>query len=277
MLLKKVFHGAYKTDNEPIRISYHSNVHYNAIRDPYKPSVGVGLGLPIANFQPLMAEKHLVRDATRQSEEMQIEKAMFEDKVRETDWEVTQETIEEQVARESYLQWLRDNEKRHRATANSRTASATCSSSSEYATLFENAGSPENRHGRSPRHKSSAPSSGQNSPQRVEHTEHNTVNIPHITGEQTSSPQPPMQTQLPLVPEVQEGATGGYEFETHSIVNQYPQSIYADLANFSEADILAKVIAQSQQEYLDTLKKNVSTSPPPPPSSSPPHTSSAGS
>lgn len=86
-----------------------------------------------------------------------------------------------------------------------------------------------------------------------------------------------MQTQLPLVPEVQEGATGGYEFETHSIVNQYPQSIYADLANFSEADILAKVIAQSQQEYLDTLKKNVSTSPPPPPSSSPPHTSSAGS
>jgi len=35
---------------------------------------------------------------------------MLEDKLRETDWEVTQETIEEQVARESYLQWLRDNE-----------------------------------------------------------------------------------------------------------------------------------------------------------------------
>lgn len=38
--------------------------------------------------------------------------AMLEDKLRETDWELTQETIEEQVARESYLQWLRDNEKR---------------------------------------------------------------------------------------------------------------------------------------------------------------------
>ena len=37
---------------------------------------------------------------------------MLEDKMRETDWEVTQETIEEQVARESYLQWLRDQEKR---------------------------------------------------------------------------------------------------------------------------------------------------------------------
>ena len=32
--------------------------------------------------------------------------------MRETDWEVTQESIEEQVARESYLQWLKDNEKR---------------------------------------------------------------------------------------------------------------------------------------------------------------------
>lgn len=38
---------------------------------------------------------------------------MLEDKIRETDWEVTQESIEEQVARESYLQWLKDNEKRN--------------------------------------------------------------------------------------------------------------------------------------------------------------------
>jgi OTU domain-containing protein 5 len=37
---------------------------------------------------------------------------MLEDKLKETDWEVTQETIEEQVARESYLQWLMDNQNR---------------------------------------------------------------------------------------------------------------------------------------------------------------------
>lgn len=43
---------------------------------------------------------------------------MLEDKLRETDWEVTQETIQEQVARESYLQWLRDNEKRVRTNDN---------------------------------------------------------------------------------------------------------------------------------------------------------------
>ena len=42
---------------------------------------------------------------------------MLEDKLRETDWEVTQETIEEQVARESYLQWLRDQEKRAKRQA----------------------------------------------------------------------------------------------------------------------------------------------------------------
>ena len=45
---------------------------------------------------------------------------MLEDKLKETDWEVTQESIEEQVARESYLQSLRDNEtqaRRHTATS----------------------------------------------------------------------------------------------------------------------------------------------------------------
>ena len=36
--------------------------------------------------------------------------AMLEDKLRETDWELTQESIEEQVARESYLQWLKEQE-----------------------------------------------------------------------------------------------------------------------------------------------------------------------
>ena len=39
------------------------------------------------------------------------------------DWEATNEAIEEQVARESYLQWLRDNEKRH--AGNSKSATVT--------------------------------------------------------------------------------------------------------------------------------------------------------
>jgi len=42
-----IYHGDYKMDRSfPIRISYHRNVHYNSLVDPYKATVGVGLGLP---------------------------------------------------------------------------------------------------------------------------------------------------------------------------------------------------------------------------------------
>lgn len=40
---------------------------------------------------------------------------MLEDKLRATDWEATNEMIEEQVARESYLQWFKDNERHKRS------------------------------------------------------------------------------------------------------------------------------------------------------------------
>ena len=39
---------------------------------------------------------------------------MLEDKIRATDWDATNEAIEEQIARESYLEWLRENELRSR-------------------------------------------------------------------------------------------------------------------------------------------------------------------
>lgn len=95
----------------PIRLSYHRECHYNALVDPHKASVGVGLGLP--NFSPGAADKNLMQEAFQASEEDLVEKAMLEDKIKATDWEATNEAIEEQVARESYLQWLRDNERRH--------------------------------------------------------------------------------------------------------------------------------------------------------------------
>ena len=41
---------------------------------------------------------------------------MLEDKLRATDWEATNEAMEEAVARESYLEWLKDCEKRSRGT-----------------------------------------------------------------------------------------------------------------------------------------------------------------
>ena len=40
------FQSGYLTDNEPIRLSYHGRNHYNSVVDPYKATIGVGLGLP---------------------------------------------------------------------------------------------------------------------------------------------------------------------------------------------------------------------------------------
>ena len=37
---------------------------------------------------------------------------MLEDKIRATDFEATSEAIEEQVAQQSYVDWLRENERR---------------------------------------------------------------------------------------------------------------------------------------------------------------------
>lgn len=68
-----IFHGHKGTENtdEPIRLSYQRGSHYNSVVDPHKATVGVGLGLP--NFSPGSADRSLLRDAIRQSEELEIE------------------------------------------------------------------------------------------------------------------------------------------------------------------------------------------------------------
>ena len=45
----------YKTDNAPIRLSYHQNNHYNSVVDPHTATVGVGLGL--AGHKPGVSDK----------------------------------------------------------------------------------------------------------------------------------------------------------------------------------------------------------------------------
>lgn len=99
-----------KNGIEPLRLSYQRGSHYNAILNPYKPAVGIGLGLAgycLTGESPNV--KHL-RDAVRLSEDLAIEQTMFEDKLKTTDWEATNEAIEEQIARESYLQWCREQQ-----------------------------------------------------------------------------------------------------------------------------------------------------------------------
>lgn len=96
---------------EPLRLLYQRGSHYNAILNPYKPTVGLGLGLAGYRVTDEPPSAKQFRDAIRSSEDLEIEQTMFEDKLKTTDWEATNEAIEEQIARESYLQWCREKHK----------------------------------------------------------------------------------------------------------------------------------------------------------------------
>ncbi|RWS27629.1 OTU domain-containing protein-like protein [Leptotrombidium deliense] len=208
-----IFQGCQQTDNAPIRLSYHRNVHYNSIVDPYNATVGVGLGLP--SFKPGSAESNLMEKAIRVSEEQELEKAMLEDKLRATDWEATNEAIEEQVARESYLEWLRENEKRSMKSKKSKlTASATATAA---------ANTPEN----------------QQSPSRLS---------PKASSSGVNDVRSSSSRDFSLV-------------ETASFMNQLPPQMLGvtDWETPEEGDIIARVLAQSQQEYLDSLKRSVTS------------------
>lgn len=70
-----IFHTMVESDNEPIRLSYQRGSHYNSIVDPYKATIGVGLGLP--SYNPGAADRALISDAVRQSEELHIEQVII--------------------------------------------------------------------------------------------------------------------------------------------------------------------------------------------------------
>lgn len=124
-----IFQGCHQTDNEPIRLSYHKNIHYNSIVNPQKATIGMGLGLPA--LKPGYAEKSLMEKALHISEQQQLEQAMLEDKIRATDWEATNEAIEEQIARESYVEWLKENEMRSHKMKKSASATSTTTGGTE--------------------------------------------------------------------------------------------------------------------------------------------------
>ncbi|NP_001314694.1 OTU domain-containing protein 5b [Danio rerio] len=237
-----IFHGIQENNDDPIRVSYHKNIHYNSVVNPYKASVGVGLGLP--SFKPGFADQCLMKNAIKTSEESWIEQQMLEDKKRATDWEATNEAIEEQVARESYLQWLQDQEKQARQP---RKASATCSS----ATAATSSGL-EDWGCRSPRQRSSAPSPEHPGPAHAEPS----VKPPSPAGASLVLPKPPS----PCAPGPSHQSSAN-----SSLVSLYPTLGYRTLmqdmsptafglTDWEDDDVLASVLAASQQEYLDSLK-----------------------
>lgn len=57
----------------------------------------------------------------------------MENKLKATDWDATSEAIEEQIARESYLQWCRENMQRSHAYSTSAASSSATVTSAEAA------------------------------------------------------------------------------------------------------------------------------------------------
>lgn len=212
---KNTFQAEFQTDNEPIRLSYHGRMHYNSVVNPFKATIGVGLGLP--QLIPGLAEKNLLNEALKKSEEFHIEKAMLDDKLKASDWEATNEELMEMVARESYLQWLKDNEKRDGVNVlQPNAASASCSSwsSNDLTNCFS-------------KEKLKISSSSKSSP----------TSSAKISSKVSSS------TSINLNKELEDIDLFAL---TNQTVNQ--NSIQDD------EDILARVLAESQQEYLDSLK-----------------------
>uniref|UniRef100_A0A8C6NR11 ubiquitinyl hydrolase 1 n=1 Tax=Nothobranchius furzeri TaxID=105023 RepID=A0A8C6NR11_NOTFU len=232
------FHGIHQNNDEPIRVSYHRNIHYNSVVNPNKATIGVGLGLPA--FKPGYADQSLMKSAIKTSEESWIEQQMLEDKKRATDWEATNEAIEEQVARESYLQWLQDQEKQARQP---RKASATCSS----ATAAASSG-PDDWSARSPRQRDSDPS----------HSDLTT------SSSANNKPPSPAGAALILSKPPSPCAPGPsnqsrHHLEYRAIMQEMSPTAFG-LTDWEDDEILASVLAVSQQEYLDSIKHQSSSS-----------------
>lgn len=88
----------------PIRLSYHRLVHYNSIVDPHKATIGVGLGTfgkcfvfhfmyhdnfvispkGLPGHNPGAADRNLIGQAVKASEETLVEQVMLEDKLKTT-------------------------------------------------------------------------------------------------------------------------------------------------------------------------------------------------
>lgn len=275
------FHTINKTDNFPIRLSYHRSIHYNSVIDPSRASVGVGLGMP--SFYPGLADKRLMRDALLSSENSEIEKAMLEDKLRATDWEATNEALEEQVAQDSYIQWLKENELRSRKKSRPAIAASSSTPAENSPGRGDRAGassappcsSVSHRGQHSPRQRSGTSKSAQNSPDRPEtmrkahHSPRGTdgagsssrfesgVQKEHVSPRPQETTSKEAETRkTPSPPAGPSGLTNPFMInQSASFMQNFPPAEFGLSAWETEEAILATVLAQSQQEYLDILRR----------------------
>ncbi|KAG5884936.1 hypothetical protein JTB14_032809 [Gonioctena quinquepunctata] len=265
-----IFNGSRIAAYEPIRLSYHRMCHYNSISNPNNPSVGVGLGLP--NYKTIDIDRRRFNDAVRASDELLIEQTMLEDKIKATDWEATNEAIEEQVARESYIQYFRDTEKRLKAEGHplASGSSSTITSAMVSSPRCSRRGSVSPKGGQSP--KGSASPKNSFSPLASPRTSFgsSSASISFLSDCSNVENVPP-----PYVPTKEEEALAKrlynsprriveqsetMDFSDESLSPDFkqkagPSTLVNDIG-FDDFDqeIMAQVLAESQQTYLDELK-----------------------
>ena len=159
-----------------------------------------------------LADKNLIDEALKKSEELQIEQAMLDDKLKATDWEATNEELMEMVARESYLQWIKDNEKRNFKTSNP--------SYDDYLDNLMN---------------HNAPCSSWDSLRN----DYGSSNCGNTKSNNTAS---------------SNNNNNNSSDKNKKLFDDW--SNYETVVDDEEDDILAKVLQDSQQEYLENLKSN---------------------
>lgn len=190
-------------------------------------------------------------DALKKSEEFHIEQAMLDDKLKATDWEATNEEIMELAARESYFQWLADNEKRSKKKNNMSSFPLQTTSSNTLNTTNGGGGYDMNdarcskwdQHTQNLLFPDNLLPTGSNNSSSSKSRQSSPVK------EQTkimSTPPPPFS-----------GVGHHHDDEVDDDWNMMLQMEAAAVASTERADdsdILAQVLALSQQEYLDGLK-----------------------
>lgn len=237
-------------------------------------------------------------EALKKSEEFHLEQTMLDDKLKATDWEATNEEIMELVARESYLQWLKDNEKRMNHRGNSNLSAnnaylnlnhspnaATCSnwenrlSPTNNNAISSNRNSLKTNTSRRPSSNSTPPpqplvlgtqmtTSPPNSSSKLSKSSPRS-NESHKKDEQLAH-NSNTQKQYPFSSDnlfMYDDEHMQY-YENKTLMNELGPDLFGitgndwtglDEASNNDNDILARVLAVSQQEYLDSLKAKHTT------------------